>query len=336
VLAGILCLFVNVTLLVPVLPAVAGEAGGSSAAGLATAAFFLPAVAAQLLTPAALRRVDARRLLAGTLVASSVPPERRGAAVGRAGLAAGIPPVFAPAIGVWLLDWSGAGAAFAAAGAAVLLGVPALLADAPGVPAPPRRRLLRALLDPALRRPLTWFGLVSITRGAVISFVPLALLGGGLASAGAYLLVFGTCAYLFRWATGRLADALGTRRLVTPAALASLVGLVAVALDEGPLGVVLGAALFGAGNGALMTTSQLVMLAAARDGGLAVPTAAWNVALDCGFGFGGLLLGLAVAALGEGATFWSPALVMAAVVALVLRRPDGESGSGRPVPPAPR
>ena len=68
----------------------------------------------------------------------------------------------------------------------------------------------------------------------MISFVPLTLLRPGLASAGTFLLVFGTFAYLARWASGRLADRVGPRPVVVPAVLASLAGLLLLALDHGP------------------------------------------------------------------------------------------------------
>lgn len=256
----------------------------------------------------------------GTLVADRAPAARRGLAVGYAGLAAGIPPVFAPAGGVWLLDHRGGDAVFAAAGvlATVAALVTLVLAQRPTADAP-RPRLVRALLEPALRRPLVWFGLASVTRGAVISFVPLALATSGLTSAGAFLLVFGTSAYIARWASGRLADRVGPRQLVIPAIVVSLGGLTMLALDQGSPTIVLAAALFGLGTGALMTGSQLVMLAAAHDGRFAVPIAAWNVALDCGFGLGGLLLGTVAAVTGYGAAFWLLPAVMAVALALVVR-----------------
>jgi MFS family permease len=369
-LAALFLLFANVTLLVPVLPVIADEAAGATGAGAVTAAFFFPAVAAQLRAPLVLHRFRATWVLAGslalvglpcalyawrpdsfvlllaatavrgvgfglatvasgTLVADRAPAVRRGLAVGYAGLAAGIPPVFAPACGVWLLEQSGEQTVFAAAG--VLATGAALvslaLTQRPTADAA-RPRLARALLEPALRRPLLWFGLASVTRGAVISFVPLTLAASGLRSAGTFLLVFGTSAYVSRWASGRLADRVGPRRLVVPSITLALAGLILLALDQASATVVPAAALFGLGLGALMTGSQLVMLAAAHDGRFAVPTAAWNVALDCGFGLGGLLLGIVAAMTGYGAAFWLLPAVMVAALALAHR--DGAASRLRP------
>jgi hypothetical protein len=52
------------------------------------------------------------------------------------------------------------------------------------------------------------------------------------------------------------------------------------------------------------------------------------VALDCGFGVGGLLLGTVAAATGYGAAFWLLPAVMAVALTLALR--DGAEPRLRP------
>ena len=57
-IGGLFLVFVNTTLLVPVLPAVVAQKGGSGAAGLVTAFFYFPAVATQLQMPDAMKRYE--------------------------------------------------------------------------------------------------------------------------------------------------------------------------------------------------------------------------------------------------------------------------------------
>ena len=372
VLAGVFLLFTNTTGLVSVLPVVAGESGGSSAAGLVTGCFYFPAVATQLQMPWVMNRVRARWVLVaafsllglpcvfyaiapgslalvlattavrgigfgiatvavGTLAAQLAPPARRGTVLGVSGLLAGIPPVFAPAMGLWLLDGVGAKAAFLAAGAVGVVGAVLSLAlhSRPAAGRPRPEGLLRAIVGPALRWPFSWFLIVSLTRGAAVSFVPLWLIHGGWASASTYLLVFGTLAYLARWGGGRLVDRYGARRLVVPGAVSSLAGLVLLASGNHAGGAVVAAGLlFGLGYGLLATSSQLDMLSRWSTDSFAVPTTAWNIAIDFGVGLGGVFVGLVASIGGYSAAFWVLPVAMAFVLALILLEPHPERHGG--------
>jgi len=165
--------FFGFQLLLSVVPLYAEEvaAGGGSGAGLATAAFMLSTVLAQVQMPRLLRRFGYRSaLLAGllflglpaffypltqglgqvlavtlargvgfgvvtvvfaALVVELAPPERRGEALGVFGVAITLPTVFGNPVGLWLADVSGYGAAFVLGGAVSLAGLPAAL----GIPA---------------------------------------------------------------------------------------------------------------------------------------------------------------------------------------------------------
>jgi predicted MFS family arabinose efflux permease len=266
----------------------------------------------------------------GTLIAQLAPPRRRGTVIGYAGLASGIPPVFAPAAGVSLLDHGGASAVFLIAGGLGLAGalLSVLLEQRPAAGRERPHGLLHAAREQALAWPFSWFLLVSLTRGASLSFASLWLVRGGLASAASFLLAFGTFAYLARWGGGRLADRSGTRVLVLPGALAALAGLVLLASGNGPgLVVVAAGVLFGAGYGLLQSASQLDMLARGGSDGFAVATTAFNIAIDCGVGLGGVLLGLVAAAAGYATAFWVLPGVMTVALGIMLaeRRPSARA-----------
>ena len=70
---GVGCLFVGTTLLVPVVPVLAERTAGSSGAGIATAAFYFPAVCVQLAMPSLLRRVPTAPLLVTGLLLAGLP-----------------------------------------------------------------------------------------------------------------------------------------------------------------------------------------------------------------------------------------------------------------------
>jgi predicted MFS family arabinose efflux permease len=151
-------------LLLSVVPLYADEAGGgSSGAGLATAAFMLSTVLTQIQMPRILRRFGYRRALAagllflgipalfygyaGTLapilavtlvrgvgfgivtvvfaalIVELAPPGRRGEALGLLGVAITLPTIFCNALGLWLVGGFGFEIVFLLGGATPLLGL---------------------------------------------------------------------------------------------------------------------------------------------------------------------------------------------------------------------
>src|SRR5215203_4247076 len=157
-------------LLLSVVPLYADEAGGgSSGAGLATAAFMLSTVLTQIQMPRILRRFVYRRALAAgllfigvpalfyayaatlapilavtlvrgvgfgvitvvfaALIVELAPPGRRGEALGLLGLAITLPTIFCNALGLWLVERFGFDIVFLLGGATPLLG----LAMIPGI-----------------------------------------------------------------------------------------------------------------------------------------------------------------------------------------------------------
>jgi len=151
-------------LLLSVVPLYADEAGGgSSGAGLATAAFMLSTVLAQIQMPRVLGRYGYPKALAGgllflgvpaffyayaqtvaailavtlvrgvgfgiitvvfaALIVELAPPDRRGEALGLLGVAITLPTIFCNPLGLWTVDRFGYEVVFALGGAAPLLGL---------------------------------------------------------------------------------------------------------------------------------------------------------------------------------------------------------------------
>ena len=150
-------------LLLSVVPVYADEAGGSSGAGLATAAFMLTTVLTQIQMPRILGRYGYRRALAAgllflgvpalfyayaqtllpilavtlvrgvgfgiitvvfaALIVELAPPHRRGEALGLLGVAITLPTIFCNALGLWLAGGFGFGVVFLLGGLAPLLGL---------------------------------------------------------------------------------------------------------------------------------------------------------------------------------------------------------------------
>jgi predicted MFS family arabinose efflux permease len=239
------------------------------------------------------------------------PPDRRGESIGLYGLAIAVPNLVAVPAGVALvLDGHAGWLAWLAAAPVVALPLVPGLVRSVGLEATAggsSRAAVRAALAPSV----VLLG-VTLAGGGLVTFLPIERPDGALATAA--LLVFGMTGALTRWRAGLLADRLGTRRLLPAALVVSAAGLgtVAVGLGAGDAWVLAGAALFGAGFGAVQNLTLVTAFARAGEGGATAASAMWNASFDVGTAAGAL--GLGVVATGVGLP-WTYVAVSVALVA---------------------
>jgi predicted MFS family arabinose efflux permease len=346
----------------PMLAAAAGA--GSSGAGLVTGSLLLGTVAAEAVAAAAISRLGCRTVLAagaallggpalamlarepqavmvtvslvrgfgfglcsvvaGTLTARLLPPERRGEGLGLLGLVAGVPAIVALPAGVWLAGHHLATAAVALAAVAGLLPL-AAIRWLPGGREPRRgagaRRLPGArrsgrTTGTALRLALI-FAAVTVAAGVLASFLPLAKgIPSNLASAA--LLVQALTATLSRWQAGKHGDRYGHTRLLIPALAMAALGMAAMMALGSPVMIFAGMALFGAGFGVIENATFALLIERLPE---AKASALWNLAYDAGYGAGPAAFGLICAHAGYPAAFaLTSALILAAVPVAVRER----------------
>jgi predicted MFS family arabinose efflux permease len=261
-------------------------------------------------------------VVGGALVATLVPPERRGEGLGLFGIVVGVPGVAALPLGVWLVGWAGypavfvAGAVAALAGLAVVGGLPG---REPASEAPVG--VLTGLRTPALVRPAVTFSVTATAAGVVVTFLPLAVTGGPRNLAAVGLFVQAVAATTSRWWAGRFGDRHGPAVLLVPGVVATAAGMLALVLIDRPAAVVAGMALFGAGFGVTQNASMTLMLNRVAPSGYGTVSAIWNLAFDAGIGAGAFGFGVVAARTGYPAAFAATAaLVLAALVPLALDR----------------
>jgi MFS family permease len=253
-------------------------------------------------------------VLGATLAARVAPPERRGESIGLYGLAIAVPNlVFVPAGVALVLDGHAGWMAWLAASPVLALPlVPAVVRGARADP-PAGRSSSRAAVRAALA-PSAVLLVVTLAGGGLVTFLPIERPDGVLATA--TLLVFGITAALGRWRAGVLADRTGTRLLLPLALLGSAAGLAAVALGLGAGAgwVLAGAAVFGAGYGAVQNLTLVTAFARAGEGGATAASAMWNASFDAGTAVGALVLGLVAGGIGLPWTY----VLVAGVLLLTL------------------
>ena len=332
-------------LLLSVVPLYAeGGGGGSSGAGLATAAFMLSTVLTQVWMPRILGRFGYRAVLAtgslllglpallyaplgevlpilavtlvrgagfgvaivalATLVTELAPPGRRGEALGLYGAVLALPSVFCAALGLWLVESFGYGPVFLLAASASVLAFVAAL----GISSPDRRRERGSagFLSGLKRGPLLRIFLLFACCTAASGVVVTFL---PLAAPGPGLYSAASALLVLGVASTFFrwwSGRFGDRR--DPRLLLAP-GLVFAALGMAALsleGLALlgGALLFGAGFGTLQNATLLLTMERVAKAEYGLGSTLWNVAFDAGTGAGAFLFGLVVGAGGIALAFY--------------------------------
>ncbi|MFJ9421892.1 MFS transporter [Streptomyces sp. NPDC101249] len=365
--------FAGFNLLLSAMPAYAVRSGaGPAGAGVLTAALMAATLAVQPWTPRLFARLGRRRSLAlsglllglpcpalplvaplpaltaltavrglgfGIFVVAGVtfttelfPPGRRGRALGLYGAVVGVAGVLGAPLGIALARREAYGTVFAlATGAAALVVLGAFGFPRAGAPEGPRRprgrggalRALRPLLGPLLVECAS-----TTAYGVVFTFLPLTSPVAPQA-----LLAAQGATVLSRLGAGRIVDRYGGRPVLVPAAVLAAVGCAAGAVPHRPV-LLAGAALFGAGFGAVQSATLVLVMRAAEEhpAGLGVAGVAWNIAFDAGTGAGSLLGGPVLALGGPAVLFPAAAALLALSLGCDLRgavrRRSGAPGAG--------
>ncbi len=254
-------------------------------------------------------------VLGATLSAQVAPPERRGESIGLYGLAIAIPNMVAVPGGVALVLGGSVGW-LSWLGASPLLGillVPLLMRSVGPQALPGAAGTNRAAVLAALAPSLVLFA-VTMAGGGLVTFLPIERPDGVLVTVA--LLLFGATGAVTRWRAGMLADRVGVRLLLPLAVVLAAAGMVAVAagLVAGDAWVLVGAAVFGMGFGAVQNLTLLSSFIRAGESGTTAASAMWNASFDAGTATGALALGLLAAGIGLD---WTYVVVAAALAALL-------------------
>jgi len=246
----------------------------------------------------------------GALVATALPPDRRGEGIGLAGAVACVPAIVALPSGVWLAGNFGYTVVIAITAASAL----APLAAAPWLSGPagrqteagpaPQAGLLASLRSGGQLRPSLVFAATTVSAGVVASFLPLAAgVSGGTAALG--LFAQAVASTVSRWWAGRHGDRHGHAGLLVPGLLTAAAGMSTL----------------------IWVADPAVLIERAPVSGYGTVSALWNLAYDAGYGAGPAVFGVFVAYTGFPAAFAVTGMLMlAALVPAARHRAPGGHG----------
>jgi MFS family permease len=262
----------------------------------------------------------------GALVATALPPERRGEGIGVAGVVACVPAIVALPSGVWLagnLGYAAVIAITAVSALAPLMAVPWLAGPADRRPggdpgAAQSATLLTSLRSGGLLRPSLVFAATTVSAGVVASFLPLAAgVSGGVAALG--LFAQAVASTVSRWWAGRYGDRHGHARLLIPGLLIAAAGMMVLIWVAAPAALLAGMCLFGIGFGISQNVTFALMIDRAPVSGYGTASALWNLAYDAGYGAGPAVFGVFVVYTGYPVAFAVTGMLMLAALVPAVR-----------------
>jgi len=277
-------------------------------------------------------------VVTGALVATALPPERRGEGIGLAGVVACVPAIVALPSGVWLAQNTGYAVVIVITAACAL----APLAAVPWLTGPADRRaeadpgtnqtpgLLASLRSGGQLRPFLVFAATTAPAGVTAAFLPLtAGVPGGAAALG--LLAQAVASALSRWWAGRHGDRHGHAGLLVPGLVTATAGMTFLIWVTAPAALITGMCLFGTGFGISQNATFTLMIDRTPASSYGTASALWNLAYDAGYGAGPAVFGIFAARTGYPAAFALTGMLMLA--ALVPAARDRAASAHHPADP---
>jgi len=278
-------------------------------------------------------------VVVGALVATAVPPERRGEGIGLAGVVACVPAIVALPTGAWLAHNAGYPVVIvvtAVSALAPLVAVPRLADPAgrqagagPGQAEPDQAPagLLASLRSVGQLRPFLVFVAMTAPAGVVAAFLPLASgVSGNVAALG--LFTQAVTATASRWWAGRRGDRHGHAGLLLPGLLTAAAGMTILIWVAAPAALIAGTFLFGIGFGISQNATFALMIDRAPVQQYGTASALWNLAYDAGYGAGPAVFGVVVGHTGYPVAFALTGMLMLA--ALIPAARDRAASAPRP------
>jgi len=270
---------------------------------------------------------------ASALIADLAPAQRRGEAMGYFGMFNGVAMALAPALGMMLVAAYGFTELFiVSAGMAVVALLFGIFLQEPRRPELGHNPQSRpALFSRAALLPSVLVFCLTLSYGALVTFVPLYALGQGMANPGLFFTVQAAMLIVARPLAGQLSDRYGRIAVVIPSFLLVVASmwLLAVASSVPLLFVV--AALFGLGFGSAYPALMALLAdrVGARQRGAGMGT--FTAAFDLGIGLGAIIWGVMLQLTSFGIMFFASGLAPAVgLLYLVFRRslqPEREDSS---------
>lgn len=261
---------------------------------------------------------------AGTVAADIVPKNRLSEGMGYFGLASTLAMAIAPAIGLWVIKTLGFSLLFYSSTGLTLLALALAMLIKYRKNLPPATR--PGLLEPSAFGPSLVIFLVTMTYGAIVSFIALDAGQKGISNIGIFFTIYALTVALVRPVAGVWADRFGSDVAIVPGLI--LVGAAMLVLSQAKsLSTFLVAAgMYGLGFGAVQPSLQALVVRDLPPQRRGTANGTFYTAFDLGIGVGSTLWGALAQGTGYDLMYLIAALpgFLALPAYLFLRRASGK------------
>ncbi|EAX47638.1 major facilitator superfamily MFS_1 [Thermosinus carboxydivorans Nor1] len=258
---------------------------------------------------------------ASTVAADIIPKARLGEGMGYFGLTTTVAMAFAPALGLYLTSHFSFTVLFLAS--AFIVAIAAGLALSIGYRHINAAKAKTFLLEKAALRPALVIFFVTMTYGAVVSFLALYAAQQGIDNIGPFFTVYAIALAVARPLSGRLADRRGFDIVVIPGVVLIMVAMFLLYLANSFAWFLAAGIVYGIGFGAVQPGLQAMSVLKAPPNRRGAANATFFIGFDLGIGFSSVLWGLVSQAFGYKAMYlWTvvPALLALSIYIIIGRR----------------
>ena len=249
---------------------------------------------------------------AGTIIADTVPAERRGEGLGYFSLSPNLAMALAPAAGMALVGTFGFTSLFLASAACAALAAVLVLPVRESAPATRAARDTHKVgFEGPIALPCLIAGMLTFTMGGLTTFVALDAAHRPVGDPALFFLLYAGVLLVTRPVAGLVSDRHGRGTVLVPSVALIASALVVLGATTGPWTLPLTAVLYGLGFGSAQPALQAMVVDLASPVRRGAAMSSYYIAFDLGVGLGTVLFGMAAAVVGLPTTF-----VLASGVAL--------------------
>lgn len=263
-----------------------------------------------------------------TIASDEVPKDRFGEGMGYFALSNSLGMAAGPATGLMILNHTGFRRMFDFSAATVILAILLFLlmkgvktrqdlhapvqADLSNVKDEGRKAARKGFLEKKAALPAGVIGLVSMTYGALVSFLALYGEQEGIGNIGIYFAVYAIAMLMTRPFAGRITDRRGYGSVVFPGLAVIAVGLVILSASHTLPVFLISAVFYGIGIGGVQAALQAMAVVNSPADRVGAANATFLIGFDGGIGIGSLISGVIAAASGYSVMYFTFILFIAA------------------------